>query len=96
MRIAKYQGAEFHDGDESRQVHDFLVGVSTVDDTRKVEQLGALVYLCPEPFLEPFLCISLHADFVNQVKMCQDPNDFGKSMGLKDIQELKGFLRFKR
>jgi hypothetical protein len=34
MGVAKDEGTKFHDGDETREIHDFRVRISAIEDTR--------------------------------------------------------------
>lgn len=52
MAVPEYQRPELHDTDETRQIEDLGVGIATVEDTREIEELCALVYLIPKAFLE--------------------------------------------
>lgn len=37
MGVAEYQRTEFHHGDETTEVLDFLVWISTIENARKIE-----------------------------------------------------------
>lgn len=59
MRVPKHEWAELHHGDKPREIHDLCVGVSSIHNARKVEQLRALVDLCPESLLKGFFGVTL-------------------------------------
>ena len=54
MSISEDERTEFHDGDETREIHNFRVWITTVENARKVEEFCALVYFCPETVFEGF------------------------------------------
>jgi len=85
MCISEDEGPELHNGDEAREIHDFGVWISTVDDPGQVEELRALVNFCPETFFEGFFRAADDGSLFDEVEVCEDADDFGKSMGLKNI-----------
>jgi len=92
VRVPKDKRAEFDNGDESRKVQDFIVGIPTVENTRKVEKLCPLIYLCPEPFLQNLFCVSEGRCLLDQVEVGEHTDDFWETVGLQDIEEFKRFL----
>ena len=93
MLIAEDEGAEFHDGDEAGEVEDFSVGITSIKDAREVEELGTLVNLGPEALFQSLLCSTEGSGLPDEVEVCEDADDFGETVGLQNIEELKCFLR---
>lgn len=85
MCIAKDEGPELHDGDETREVHNFGVGIPTIDNPGEIEELCALVNLRPETFFEGFFSAADDGSLFDEVEVGEDADDFGEPMGLKDI-----------
>lgn len=52
MSIPEDQRSELHDADETGKIEDLGIGITTVEDTREIEKLCALVYLIPEASFE--------------------------------------------
>lgn len=82
MGVSKDKRPEFYDGDEPREVQDFIVGIPTVENTRKVEKLCPLIYLCPEPFLQSLFCVSEGRCLFDQIQVGEHADDFWETMGL--------------
>ena len=85
MSIAKDERPELHNGNEAREIHDFGVGIATIDDPGEVEELRALVNFCPETFFKGVFSAAESGSFFYEVDVCEDTNDFWETMGLKDI-----------
>lgn len=52
MAVPKNQRPELHDANETRKIEDLSVGITTIENTREIEELCALVYFIPETFFE--------------------------------------------
>jgi hypothetical protein len=85
MRIAENEGAEFHDGNEASEVEDFGVGVTAIDNTRKVEKFCALVDFCPETLFKGFFGGLEGSGLFYEIEVGENANDFWKTMGLQDV-----------
>ena len=92
MRVAEDERTELHDGDEATEVLDLGVGVAAVEHAGEVEELCALVYLCPETLLERLFGVTLRLDLLDEVEVGKDADDFGEAVRLEDVDEFKGFL----
>ena len=92
VRIAKSEGPKLEHRDEPAQIRNFSVRITTIENTRKIEKLCALINLGPETFFQHFLSVSLRAGLLDEIKVREHANDFGKPMGLKDVQKLECFL----
>jgi hypothetical protein len=78
-----------HDGEETRQVVDFAIGVSSIHDTREIEEMRALVQLGPQSLLEPLLGILERLGLSEQVEMGQDAKHVSRhTRGGEDVEEL--------
>lgn len=55
MAISEYKRTELHHADEAREIEDFAVRIATIENARKIEELCALVDLCPKSLFERFL-----------------------------------------
>ena len=53
-----------------------------------------LINFCPEPLLEPLLCLPLSLGTLDEVQVSEHAHDLGETVHLKNVQELKG-LHFK-
>jgi len=93
MGISENERSEFHDGDETGEIEDFSVGISAINNSRKIEEFCALVYFCPETLFESFLCGFEGCSFFYEVKVGEDTYDFGEAVGLEDIEELECLLQ---
>lgn len=85
MLVPEHQRSEFHDGDEPREIEDFLVRVSAIEDSREVEKFGALVDFGPEPLFEAFFGLALDGEFFDQVQVREDANNLWETMGLEHV-----------
>jgi len=85
MSVAEDERPELHNGDEAREIHDFGVGISTIDDPGEVEDFRALINFCPETFFEGLFSTADSSSLFNEVEVSEDADDFWKSMGLKDV-----------
>lgn len=92
MCISEDEGAEFHDGNETREIEDFGIGISPIENTGKVEEFGPLVDLRPESLLESFLRIAESSGLLDEVQVGENTNDFWEAVRLKDVEELESFL----
>lgn len=92
MRVSEDERSELHNADETREVQDLGIRVSTIEDTGKVEELSTLIYLRPETLFEGLFSVLERSSFFNEVEMSEDSNDFGETVGLEDIEEFKRFL----
>jgi hypothetical protein len=63
MCVPEDERAEFHDRDEARKVDDFGIGVAAVNDAREVEELGTLIYFCPETLFQGFFSSTQSSSF---------------------------------
>lgn len=93
MLVPKDERTKLHDADEAGEVEDFLVRISAVEDAAEIEELGSLVNLGPEAFLQTLFGLALDNYFLDEIEVGKDTDDFGKPMGLKDVEELERFLR---
>lgn len=93
MRISENERSEFHDGDETGEIEDFSIGISAIDNSRKIEEFCALIYFCPETLFKSFFCGFEGCSFFNEVKVGEDTYDFGEAVGLEDIEELERLLQ---
>lgn len=94
MGVAEDERPELHDGDEAGEVEDLGVRVPAVENSGEVEELGSLVDFCPESLFEGFFGRSNEGGFFDEVEVGKDANDFGKAVGLEDVEEFKSFLRW--
>lgn len=69
MGITENERTEFHDGNETGEVEDFGIGVTTVDDSRKIEEFCALIDFRPETLLEGFFSGLEGSGLFNEVKV---------------------------
>lgn len=82
MVVPEDQRSELHGGDEAAHVVDLGIGITAVQDTGEVEELGAIVDLGPETLLEGFLGFTLQGDLLDEVQMGEDADDFWKTVCL--------------
>ena len=54
MSVSEDERTEFHDGDETGEIHDFCIRITTIENAGEVKEFCALVYLCPETVFEGF------------------------------------------
>ena len=94
MGVTEDQRSEFHDGDEAREVEDLSVRISAIENAGKVEEFCPLVDFCPKSFFESFFGRSNDGSFFDKVQVGKDADDFGKAVGLKDVEEFERFLRY--
>ena len=63
MRVSEDERTEFHDRNETGEIHDFRVWVTAIENAGEVEEFCTLVYFCPETgfkgFFSSFECCSL-------------------------------------
>ena len=96
MRVTKDKGSELHDADETREVEDFGVGVSTIENAREIEEFCTLINFSPEPLLENLLGVLESGGLFDKVKVSQYPNNLREAVRLKYVQELERFLLLTR
>ncbi len=94
MGVAEDEGSELHDTDKAREVKNFGVGISSIKNTREIEELCALVYFCPETLLEDFLRVLECRSFLDQVKVSEHGDNFWEAVRLQNIRELEGLLYY--
>ena len=56
MSVSEDERAEFHDRDETGEIHDFCVWITAIENAGEVEEFCALIYFCPETVFEGFFC----------------------------------------
>lgn len=68
---------------------DFSVGISTIHDTRKVEEMGTLVKLCPKSSLESLLGVLKCLGLAEKIEMGQNTKDVTRHTSRsEDVEEL--------
>src|SRR6266550_2135389 len=90
--VSEDQRSEFHDGDEAREVEDLRIRISAIENAGEVKQLRPLVDFGPKSLFESFFSRSYDGSFFDKVQVGKDANDFGKSVGLEDVEEFERFL----
>lgn len=96
VRVAEDEGTELGDGDESTEVEDLAVGVSTIHDTAEVEHLGSVVHLGPESVLEARLLGFEGSGRLDEVEMCEDCDELGETVRRERREGFERFLRARR
>ena len=94
MGVSENERAEFHDRDETGQIHDFRIWITTIENAGEVEEFCALVYFCPETVFEGFFGGFECGGFFDEVQVGEDTDDFWESVGLEDVEEFKNFLYY--
>lgn len=85
MRVAEDQWAKFHDTDKAGKIQNFRVRITTVENTRQIEEFCALIYLRPETLFE---CLLGHFEGVcllDKIKVRENAYDLGKAVGLQNV-----------
>lgn len=54
MSVSEDKRAEFHDRDETGEIHDFCVWIAAIENAGQVEEFCALIYFGPETVFEGF------------------------------------------
>ncbi len=69
----------------------FAVGISPIDDTREIKQMGTMVQLTPESVFYPLLRVFQSLRFSKEIEMREDAEDIARhSSGGQDVEKLKG------
>ena len=92
MRVTEYKRAEFHYRDKTTEILDLLVGVTAIDNTGEIKELGTLIDFCPETLLEGLLGGTLCSDLFYEIKMSENTNNFREAVRLENVDELECFL----
>ena len=80
MSVSEDERTEFHDRDETGQIHDFCIRITTIENAGEVEEFCALVNFCPETVFEGFFGGFEYGGFFYEVQVGEDTDYFWESV----------------
>ena len=80
MGIPPYERSKLHHGDEPGKIHNLRIGVSTIEDTRKIEEFSSGIDFGPESFFESFFCGRESGCFFDKIEVGQNAYNFGETV----------------
>lgn len=92
VRVTEYKRAKFHYRDKTTEILDLLVGVTAIDNTGEIKELGTLIDFRPETLLEGLLGGTLCSDLFYEIKVSENTDDFREAVRLENVDELECFL----